>query len=519
MPSMRAWRIVVALGLSALVPGAVAGMLYTVTTKADGAVVDGNCTLREAIRAAVQDAAVDQCAAGEAVDTIVLSSSEAGSYVFSQGDEAVISAGVVDLTIRGDAAEPASAHAIDFADANRFLRVFPGHRVTLENLWLLSGRAPVAADYGGALIANDCQLTLRDVAVFTSSAHSGGALYFNNTNPAGSLRLERVVFEFNLARDGSPPGEPEGGAVVASVADGDVEIVDVTFRGNEATSVTPGAGVAGAMRLLVGGIGRASLRRVLFENNQARTYGALHLRPQFFAGDAGATVLEDVTFRGNSLTAPTGVNATAWGAEVRGSSRLSARRVRVTGNNGGSALPAEMVISAQENATVAIDDLLVAGGDGRGLLLAAGDTVTLLAGHLTVANNFSTGIGMFAAGGATARLENSIAWGNGFVAPDDLDTFGTSPSVDPLVNHNLIGELGGADPQFVDLVGGDFDLLVTSPARDAGDRNFASVGTLDLAHRPRIVGPQPDLGALERGGLFGDGFESGDGGAWRWQEP
>ena len=75
------------------------------------------------------------------------------------------------------------------------------------------------------------------------------------------------------------------------------------------------------------------------------------------------------------------------------------------------------------------------------------------------------------------------------------------------------------NPQFVDFGAGDFDLTAGSPARDAGDRTFASVGPLDLAHRPRVVGAQPDLGALERGGLFADGFESGDGGAWRWRLP
>lgn len=519
MRPMRVLRTVVALGFSALLPGAVEGTLYTVTTKADGAVVDGNCTLREAIRAAVQDAAVDQCPAGGASDTIVLASTDAGSYLFSQGDETVSAAGVVDLTIRGNAAEPASAHAIDLADANRFLRIFPGNRVTLERLWLLSGRAPAAADYGGVVIANESELTLRDVAVYTSSAHSGGAIYFNNASPAGRLRLERVDFEFNLAGDGSAPGEPEAGALWAGLTAGAVELVDVTFRGNEATSASPGAGVAGAMRLVIGGTGRASLRRVLFEGNQARTFGALHVRPQLYAADAGSTRLEDVTFRSNSIGAPTGANATAWFAEVRGSSELVAQRVRITGNNAGSSLPAELIVSALESATVRIDNLLVADGDGRGLHLAGGDTSTVLAGHLTVAGNLSTGLGLVAAGASSVRLESSILWGNGFVAPDDLDTFGTTPSVDPLANHNLIGELGGASPQFVDFGAGDFDLAAGSPARDAGDRTFASVGPLDLAHRPRVVGSQPDLGALERGGLFADGFESGDGGAWRWRQP
>jgi hypothetical protein len=43
---------------------------------------------------------------------------------------------------------------------------------------------------------------------------------------------------------------------------------------------------------------------------------------------------------------------------------------------------------------------------------------------------------------------------------------------------------------------------------------LGSVGPYDLAHAPRVVGVDTDAGAYERGGLFSDGFESEDGGAW-----
>lgn len=491
--------------------------LYTIVTTADGVANDGNCTLREAIRASEQNAAVDQCAAGGTSDTIVLAA-PTGSYVFTQGQE-VISAAGSELVIRGDLSLPASSHVIDLQDANRFLQVYNDVRVTLENLWLLSGRAPAGSDYGGALLVNDSELTLRDVALYTSSAHSGGALYFNNTSASGRLRLERVTFEFNLARDGSAPGEPEGGAAWVGMNDGVAELVDVTFRGNEATSSNPNQGVAGALRVVLGGPGRATLRRVDFVSNQARRFGALHLLPQFGSENGAVALLEDVTFRQNSISAALGSNAAAFMVEIRGTSQLVARRILVSDNLSSSTVAVEAIVSASEAASIRIDNAMVVNGDGRGLLLAAADEATVLAGHLTVSGHQSTGLGLAALGSGMVRLESSILWNNGLVAPDDLDTFGTTPSVDPTANRNLIGEQGSPSPLFVDPVNGDYELQEASPARDAGDGSFASARPFDLLHRPRIVGPAPDLGALERGGIFGDDFEVGDSGAWSARQP
>ena len=81
------------------------------------------------------------------------------------------------------------------------------------------------------------------------------------------------------------------------------------------------------------------------------------------------------------------------------------------------------------------------------------------------------------------------------------------PTVDPA--NNLIG----VNPQFEAPALGGFRLTALSPAIDLGDPAWSG-GRYDVAHAPRSAALAPDAGAYERGGLFADGFESGDSGAW-----
>jgi CSLREA domain-containing protein len=68
--------LLVALIIVALaVPLPVAAVIITVNTTDDELNTDGDCALREAIRAANLDTAVDACAAGSGADTISFASS------------------------------------------------------------------------------------------------------------------------------------------------------------------------------------------------------------------------------------------------------------------------------------------------------------------------------------------------------------------------------------------------------------------------------------------------------------
>lgn len=54
-----------------------------------------------------------------------------------------------------------------------------------------------------------------------------------------------------------------------------------------------------------------------------------------------------------------------------------------------------------------------------------------------------------------------------------------------------------ADPKFVNAAGGDFHLLSSSPAIDAGDTDNAIIGTLDIDGDPRVQGAAVNIGADE----------------------
>jgi CSLREA domain-containing protein len=78
-----------------LAPPAYAALIV-VTTTVDELNNDGDCSLREAIRAANADAAVDTCVAGSGADVITL---PAGTYTLTiAGEETAASAGDLDIT-------------------------------------------------------------------------------------------------------------------------------------------------------------------------------------------------------------------------------------------------------------------------------------------------------------------------------------------------------------------------------------------------------------------------------------
>ena len=134
---------------------------------------------------------------------------------------------------------------------------------------------------------------------------------------------------------------------------------------------------------------------------------------------------------------------------------------------------------------------------------AATDGVAVLS-QLTVTDHTGTGLELDEVGTGSISLVNSVVFGNG----SDIGTIG-SPVVFP---SNLVG----IDPLFTNAAGGDYTLAAGSLAEDAGDSTFSGMGPYDLAHGARLVGPETDLGAFERGALFSDGFEAGNSAIWNW---
>ena len=129
---------------------------------------------------------------------------------------------------------------------------------------------------------------------------------------------------------------------------------------------------------------------------------------------------------------------------------------------------------------------------------------------------------------ATWALHNNLYWNAGVAVPEDPgELINLSDDAAPVVADPLLpGQAGLLLPRWTGAGFGDgsqtvrevFERLVRlygspaagSPVIDAADPVRAP--TEDILGRPR--GSAPDLGAVENGGIFADGFESGDGGGW-----
>lgn len=472
------------------------GAVYTITTLGEDDLANGNCTLREALLAASTDGSHDQCAGDAGPDEIVLA--VAGAYELDDGDIASAGRG---LTVRGAAGQPASAYVVDLGGAQRFLHVLSGSALTLENLTLIDG---LASQRGGALLAEDSDLTLRRVAIAGSESANGGALSFV-TFSERHLELEATAFSDNRALG----NQAFGGAVEVNLQGaGSVRIVAASFEGNRIDSATGTFSRAG------GGLSIQSFDGGAVELRHLRFTANVINAPSFARG-AGAALavsspapfeLEDALFEGNRHAVEAATNGPAGLNLTLDAPAATVRRVRLLGNLGGVGRD-QAVIQVQGATQAVVSDLLAAGGDGAGLFLAtSGSLCSLLAGNLTVAGHPDSGLRLSESSGPL-RVENSIVHGNATSSGTNVQVFTGTPEVSA---ETLVG----IDPGFVDPAAGDYRLEADSVAAEAGDALADSVGPFDAGHGRRPLDAGLDLGALERGSIFADDLERGDPYAW-----
>ena len=508
MPPMRIFcrplgRLVIA--AVAFAATAADAAVYTITTLADDDTDNGNCTLREALLAASTDQTNDLCIGDIGADTIVLDA--VGTYSFTLGS--ILSA-ARQFTVRGDADQPASAYVIDLGSVQRFLAVSFGSDLTLENLTLTHG---AGSPRGGALLVENSDLTMRQVTISDSdathaSAADGGALAFL-AQDAQSLDLEEVTFTGNRA---AAVNQTFGGALYATFQDGgSARIVRARIAGNRLEATT------GSFSRKGGGIFLQAFTDaddMEIELRHLELTGNAINGPSFSDGAgasiymsaAGTLLLEDALLEDNELEVAAATNgSSALDLDVAADS-ATIRRVRMVANPGD--LGSDHALIQFSGPTQAVlSDLLVANGSSNGLwLTTSGADCDVLAGNLTVAGHPQSGL-VLIENGCPLRIENSIVFGNATSSGSNLDLFAGSPEVSAEC-------LVGVDPLFLDGPNGDFRLDDGSPAEDAGDQTFASIGPFDAAHATRVVGVDVDLGALERGAVFADGFEYGDVHAW-----
>ena len=260
----------------------------TVNTTTDDDTVNGNCTLREAIRAANLDQAVDACSAGSGADTIDL---PAGTYVLAlpgagensaaTGDldvtEAltILGAGKVNTVINGngldrvfDIYDPMQISGVTITGGDAGSEPGGGIRaadaVTLTNS-RVSNNTTAGAGGGINTTSSSIHLTVIDTRIYSNTATlDGGGIYNfgvvtlvnslvsgNTAGNGGGISSQKTLQLVNSTISGNYAAASGGGLKVVGTAD----LYNVTITDNAAIEgggvYVPTAGTLNAKNSLI----------------------------------------------------------------------------------------------------------------------------------------------------------------------------------------------------------------------------------------------------------------------------
>jgi CSLREA domain-containing protein len=436
-----------ALGVLAPATPALASTL-TVTTRADELTNNGNCSLREAIRAASMNVAVDACGAGSST-TADLIDLPAGLYQLSRADaEPPVDpyppldedAGMTgDLDIRGGVTIRGAGESttiVDGGQLNRVIQVFAGANVTLDGVTIRNGLSHLAQHGGG--IANAGSL------VIVRSTVSG-----NSTTHDDPLRCCAEIIL-------------PGGGIENT---GTLSLIDSTVSGNGTRG--PGGGIASS--------------------------GTLHITRGTIRGNGAGCFIGD---ENNCLGGGNGGGLSNTGSADIADSSIDAN----TGNGAGGGISngglMSIVNSTISGDTAAADSEAV--GVGGGIFNA--DTGILTVSNSTISGNGAEGFdpssgrggGIFNAG--SLRLVSSTMTGNGAASEAAGGAGVFNAAVSPKQASLLMSILAGNGSQ----IGNGPDCagqpLMSEGSNLIGSAAGCSIGGVTTGN---LIGVDPGLGPLQ----------------------
>jgi CSLREA domain-containing protein len=341
--------------------------LITVTTVVDELNNNGNCALREAIRAANLNVSVDACPAGSssATDTIDL---PPGTYT---------------LSIAGSGEDAAATGDLDITDN---LTIFGGNADTRI---IDGGRLDRVFHVIGAVSVDISAVTIRNGQ--TQSSQHGAGIY----NAGGALSLHNSTVRDNQ-------GQGYGGGV-ANSSDGDLSVAGSLISNN--TANFGGGGIYN--------LGRVHLINASVEGNKGDSQGGGIHNSGGTITLYYSTVISNTSFFGGGI-----FNRDAGGTSLINSAVVN----NVAADGGGGGIVSQSGSLNLYNSTVSGNTV---GGPGGGILATANSTVTL--NNVTITNNMATDKfylgdgGGISSGNSTINLSNTILAGNkdsGNNAPD-----------------------------------------------------------------------------------------------------
>lgn len=513
----------------------------TVTTLSETS-SGGQCTLRDAITAANNNAAVFACGAGSGADTIGFGALS-GTIVLTGTLPAINSDLTIDgsnnITISGnDLFQVLSVSSGKFNLNNITIQKGKGNpnggalvngstgTVTISNTNFLSNTAPVATFDGGAIENSGTAATLN---IWNStfranlSSDQGGAIHAS----AGNVSITGTTFISNTARDGGSLGgaiaqvggvvtvttstfslnrSSSSGGAIESFSTGGLRVTSSTFDNNATTISGDGGAIDG------GGVAKAvTIISSTFSNNSAQGRGGA------VSTFAGLTISNSAFLNNQSLTT---AGEGGGGIYVTNSTGITSTisNSSVTGNSADLGGGLFMIGSP-----VAITNTTISGNtakrDGGGL--RTGATTTTL-NNVTVTNNFAdndnnatgNGGGIYRSAG-TVNVKNTIIANN-------TDKGGETPECSgPLVSQgNNFQGLATGCTGLTDGVNGDHVANPTDPlllplgfyggstlvhafqatSTALNNGNNTTCASTDQRGVPRPIGGTCDIGAFEGGG-------------------
>jgi CSLREA domain-containing protein len=264
-----------------------------VTSVVDEIILDGNCTLREAIIAANTDTAVDRCPAGAGADRIIV---PAGTYLLSlsgasedaslTGDLDITSAVTIQGTGTGTGSNIVDGGSFEYPLSDRVFHVSSTGQLVLRRITVRGGRCR-----GGGGILNDGALTIQDSTVRNNVATEEADVCF---------------------------GPPGGGAGIYNT--GRLNVIDSTLTGNEVhgTSQSDVAFPGGALW----NEGLAAITRTRITDNWAAAGSGIR--------NYGELKVDDSEISHNG--------ARFWGAGIENSGRATLAGTTISGNVDGGIL-------------------------------------------------------------------------------------------------------------------------------------------------------------------------------------
>ena len=471
-----------------LQPSAPAGTSILVNTTTDELNGDGDCSLREAIRAANTNLAVDACAAGSASSADKITLQGAATYTLSiAGADDTAAAGDLDiaddLTIQGSGAivqaGTTTANGID-----RVFHILAGQTVRMFDLTIRHGRLNLfggGIEVAGALTLEDCTVTSN-----TSTGNSGGGIH---QSAGGSLTLIGTTVSSNTA-------STLGGGL--NLSGSVATLVNSTITNNHATNDRGGG-------IRIGPAAIVTLITSTVSNNDSGDNGG-----GIF--NEGSLTLAGSTVHTNQAGVPGGAISEAGGG-IYNQDSLTIKHSTIRNNNAddGAGITNDNGVMTILNSTINNNTAISAGGirnNNASFAYLVNTTVssntasagaggiannaTLELSNVTIAfntadsdnNDFGDGGGLSNAGTTTVRNsligENIDATTSGTIFPDCSGGFTSAgynlieSTTGCVISGNTTGNITGTDPNLAVLAGNGGRTQTnsfpdSSPPEDAGN--------------------------------------------------